>query len=41
MQVREVINRMRTNGDKRKAIVSDLYKLHCEGMLVFLVFFFY
>ena len=39
MQVREVINRMRTEGDKRKGIVSDLYKLHCEGLKFLFTFF--
>ena len=37
IQVREVISRMRTCPGQRKAIVSDLYTLHCEGLL-FVIF---
>ena len=36
-----MINRIRTSPDKRKAIISDLYLLHCEGMHIqFFIFCF-
>ena len=31
---------MKTSPDRRRAIVSDLYKLHCEGLTFHWVIFF-
>ena len=41
MQVRHVISQLQTCPEKRKAIISDLYKLHCEGLFLLIVLVFY
>ena len=39
--MREVISEIRTSPDRRCAIISDLYRLHCDGIKITLIFFFY
>ena len=44
-----MISQIRTSPDRRKAIISDLYRLHCDGIqtsifyifIVFVIYIFY
>ena len=36
--MREVINQIRTNPDRRHPIISHLYRLHCDGILLLLTY---
>ena len=40
VQVREVISQLRTSPDRRHAIISDLYRLHCDGMSILVSLYF-
>ena len=35
--MRELINQIRTCPDRRNAIISDLYRLHCDGIIHLLI----
>ena len=35
-----MITQIRTSPDRRHAIISDLYRLHCDGMAILLFFYF-
>ena len=40
VQVRELISQIRTCPDRRHAIISDLYRLHCDGMTILIFLYF-